>query len=71
MRSYYLSQLQKIFEIQENIQDIHPFLQKLYPVAIVEDGYFLIYDVEPGSQQYSFVKKTAVPMPMPQGVHAC
>lgn len=70
MRSRYSSSLQKIFGIQEKIQDIHPFLQKLYPVAIVEDGYFLIYDVEPGCRQYRFVKETAVPMPMPQGVRA-
>lgn len=70
MRSYCTSRLQKIFEVQEKIQDIHPFLQKLYPVAIVEDGYFLIYDTEPDNRQYRFVKKTAVPMPIPQGVRA-
>ena len=66
----YTNQLQKIFEIQEKIQSIHPFLQKLYPVAIVEDGYFLIYDTEQDYQQYRFVKKTAVSLPIPPGVRA-
>ncbi len=70
MDSHYTNLLQKIFEVQENIQGIHPFLKKLYPIAVVEDRHFLIYDVESDSSQYAFVKKAATPMPMPPGVRA-
>lgn len=70
MKSNHLIQLQKVFEVQAIIQDIHPFLAKLFPIAIVENDHFLIYDTEPNQRRYSFVQKTATPMPIPQGVRA-
>lgn len=70
MRSDYLHQLQKIFEIQDGIQDISPYLEKLFPIAVVENGHFLIYDIEPSGSRYQFVKKAATPMPVPDGVRA-
>ena len=70
MTSNHSNQLQKIFEVQEIIQDIHPFLEKLFPIAIVENDHFLIYDTEPNSREYTFVQKVATPMPIPQGVRA-
>ena len=70
MNSHYFIQLQKIFEVQEKIQDIHPFLDRLFPIAVVENDHFLIYDIEPNSLQYGFIKKAATPMPVPQGVRA-
>ena len=65
-----LPQLQQIFTIQKQIQDIHPFLQKLYPVAIVKDDQFLVYDVEEGASEYHFAGAFPTPMPIPQGVRA-
>jgi hypothetical protein len=70
MTPNHLNQLRKVFEVQENIQDIHPFLEKLFPIAIVENGYFLIYDTELNNRRYVFVRKVATPMPIPQGVRA-
>ncbi|MCS6906465.1 MAG: hypothetical protein RML93_01120 [Anaerolineales bacterium] len=64
------NQLQTVFEVQERILDIHPFLEKLFPIAIVENDHFLIYDAEPNHQRYVFVRKVATPMPIPQGVRA-
>jgi anion-transporting ArsA/GET3 family ATPase len=66
----YSNQLQRVFEIQEIIQDIHPFLEKLFPIAIVENDHFLIYDIESENQRYEFVQEAAVPMPIPHGVRA-
>lgn len=66
----HLAELQKVFEIQKQIQDIHPFLDRLFPIAVVENDRFLVYDVEPHGEAYRFVKETAVPMPMPRGVRA-
>ncbi len=52
------------------IRDIHPFLEKLFPIAIVENDHFLIYDIEPNSQRYTLARRVATPMPIPQGVRA-
>jgi hypothetical protein len=70
MTENHAKQLQNLFKLQEIIQDIHPFLDKLFPIAIVDNNHFLIYDIVSNSQQYTFIKKTATPMPIPQGVRA-
>ena len=65
-----IDQLQKVIEVQQNILDIHPCLNKVFPIAIVEDGQFFIYDTAPSAKQYTFIKQAATPMPIPQGVRA-
>lgn len=70
MDSEHLEHLQKVLEVQAAIEDIHPFLAKLYPIVVVEDGHFLIYDTEPDSRQYRFVQRSPTPMPIPPGVRA-
>lgn len=65
-----LPQLQHIFTVQQQIQDIHPFLQKLYPVAIVKEEQFLVYDVAEGAGEYHFAGTFPTPMPIPIGVRA-
>ncbi len=70
MPNPYLPQLQRIFTVQQQIQDIHPFLQKLYPVAIVKDEQFLVYDVAEGAGEYHFAGRFPTPMPIPIGVRA-
>jgi len=50
--------------------DVHPLLQKLYPIAIVADAQFYIFDVDDAGQAYTFVKQAPTPMPIPQGVRA-
>jgi len=62
--------LQKLFEIQSLIGDIHPFLNRTFPVAIVEGGQFLIFDTDSSGTRYIFVKQAPTPMPIPQGVRA-
>lgn len=62
--------LQQIFAVQQTIQDIHPFLEKLFPIAIVKNEQFFIYDVDPNGQRYRLVKEVATPMPIPDKVRA-
>ncbi len=66
----YATQLQKIFEIQAQIETVHPLLAHVFPIAIVENGQFLIFDVDPSGKHYTFVKQAPTPMPIPQGVRA-
>lgn len=60
--------LQRVFEIQHQIQDVHPFLDTLYPIAIVEEGSFFIFEL--GPEGYALTASAPTPMPVPQGVRA-
>jgi hypothetical protein len=62
--------LQKVYELQQKIKDVHPLFDKSYPIAIVEADTFLIFDVEVGGSEYHQVKKADTPMPIPVGVRA-
>ena len=66
----YSSQLQKILEVQVDILDIHPLLEKVFPVAVVENDHFLIYDKRPSNLEYVLIKMVATQMPIPTGVRA-
>ncbi len=70
MQLKYNSDLQKIFEVQDKIKDIHPFLGKAFPIAIAENDQFFVFDTDSSGRGYVFVKKTPTPMPVPKGVRA-
>lgn len=70
MKSGHERQLQVIFDIKKRIVSIHPFLEQVFPVALVEDDQFLIYDIDESGQRYVFVKSAPTPMPIPLKVRA-
>jgi len=70
MQLKYDSGLQKIFEVQDKIKDIHPFLEKVFPIAIVKDNHFFVFDTDSSGNRYIFVKEAPTPMPVPKGVRA-
>jgi hypothetical protein len=62
--------MNRIFQIQNNIQDIHPFLKRVFPIGIAENGQISVYEpVFPGDS-YQFVEMLHLPMPVPPGVRA-
>ena len=61
---------QKLFEIQEKVKDIHPFLAELHPIVIVENDQFYIFNYDSAKNSYTFIKKQPVPFPIPSGVKA-
>ncbi|MCD4846952.1 MAG: hypothetical protein K8R76_02030 [Candidatus Aegiribacteria sp.] len=65
-----INQLQEIFNIQSRIIDIHPILERVFPVALVEGDKFLIYDIDESGQRYVFVMDAPTPMPVPLKVRA-
>ena len=67
---YQTQMLQKIFEIQKEIVDIHPLLEKVFPVAVVKDGNFLIFDADPLRNEFVFIKKEASSLPLPEKIRA-
>ncbi|MFN2285790.1 MAG: NUDIX hydrolase [Anaerolineae bacterium] len=66
----YAQRAQKVFEIRAQIEGIHPLLAHVFPIAIVENDQFLIFDVDPSGKRYTFVKQAPTPMAVPQGVRA-
>ncbi|MEA3475507.1 MAG: hypothetical protein U9R23_03555 [Candidatus Cloacimonadota bacterium] len=66
----YNNGLQKVFEIQNKIEDIHPFLEKVFPIAIVEDNHFFVFDTDSPGKRYIFVKESPTTMPIAKGVRA-
>ena len=61
---------QKLSEIQENVRDIHPFLNRLHPIVIVENNHFYIFNYDSTKSSYIFLKKQPTPFPLPAGVQA-
>lgn len=66
----HLVSLEKLVDLHSKIKDIDISLSTLYPVAIVEDNNFIIFDFDKKSERYFFVKKCPTPMPIPGGVKA-
>jgi hypothetical protein len=66
----YQNQMEKVCLIQETIQDVHPFLGFPFPIALVENDQFFIFDVEPPNEHYHLVMQAPTPMPIPAGVRA-
>ncbi|MTI49915.1 MAG: hypothetical protein FH761_18955 [Firmicutes bacterium] len=66
----HLVSLKKLVDLHSEIKDIDISLSKLYPVAIVENNNFIIFDFNEKLRKYFFVKKCSAPMTMPEGVKA-
>ncbi len=70
IRLRYINDLQKLFEIQDKIRDIHPFLERVFPIAIVEDRHFLVFDIDSSGKKYIFIKEALSHTQYPKGVKA-
>lgn len=66
----YLVKLEKLVDLHSKIKDIDNSLSKLYPIAIVENNNFVIFDYDEKLEKYFFVKQCPTPMAMPEGVKA-
>ncbi len=62
--------LQRVFQIQEKIQDIHPFLERVFPIAMLEDNHFYLFDVDSSEKKYVFIKDAPAKMQFPSGIRA-
>ena len=65
----YDTSLQKIVEMHKEIKSFYKVLEKLQPIAIAENNYFYIFDVDENSN-YKFIKKSPVSFPIPKGIRA-
>ena len=65
----YNSSLERILKIQKEINSIHPALAKVYPVAIVNNGDYCIFDID-STGNYKLIKTAHPEISVPDGVRA-
>ncbi len=66
----YSAPLNKIFDLSARFAPLHPALGKVYPVAIVENKAFHIFEPVPGEKVYRLVQTSPDTFNIPTGIRA-
>ncbi len=67
--SYY-DKVQKVLDYKDVFEAVHPFIQNLHPIAIAEDGYFYVFDLDDRGETYALKAWEETGMHVPEGVRA-
>jgi len=59
-----ISYMDEIIKMHDTIKDIHVSLEKLYPITVINNGYFFIFDINEFGNKYEFKLKVETPMPI-------
>jgi hypothetical protein len=59
-----------IAALQAAVRDLHPFLDRFYPIGVAADDRLHIYDVDPDRRIYRLVRHSVVPSPVLDGMRA-
>lgn len=59
-----------LIPIHQQVAGFNPSVARLYPIAVVVEDEFLIYDIGNDHEHYQFIKTAPTPMPIPKGVRA-
>jgi hypothetical protein len=62
--------LDPVIDLQRRFAGLHPVLGRCYPIAVVSEGSFHIYDLNENSESYRYVRSKLSPIPVPEGVRA-
>ncbi|HHU78508.1 MAG: hypothetical protein ACOX27_02490 [Caldicoprobacterales bacterium] len=65
-----LTMLAKLREFQSGVQNVHQLFSFSYPITIVKDDLFHIYDVTLNGNEYKLIKTEPCHFPIPHGVRA-
>ena len=68
--STYAESLREVFSLRDQIKNIHPILENLYPVAVAEGEDLLIFKPDEVRKIYGLALRTPAPMPIPEGIRA-
>lgn len=66
----YKREFEKLVKLQKEVADIHPAIENLYPVALVEDNHFYLYDYLEEKGSYVFIEKVKSDFPLSKGIRA-
>jgi hypothetical protein len=64
------SALGRLVQMHQEVKEIHPFLARLHPVAVLEGDTLFIFDFDTTGDLYRFQQKVPVPFPMQKGIRA-
>lgn len=70
MRLSFQNELDQLVSTHQQIRTLNPALEKCYPVVIVMQDKFCIFDLDSTGRQYHWIKNVPRPMPVPAGVRA-
>ena len=70
MAERFHAEFQHLVQFQNEVAGFHPVFGCSYPMALVDNQQFLIYDRPDGTGNYTLMKTVPTPMPIPEGVLA-
>jgi len=70
MNELFSEKLDPLISLHRDVAEMNPALERCYPIAIVVNDQFQIYDLDNGLGSYQFQKYTPIPMPIPTGIRA-
>jgi len=62
--------LDRVIDLQRRFAGLHSALECCYPIAIVQDEAFQIYDLNDSGEHYRFIQSAPTAMSIPEGVRA-
>ena len=63
-----LSYMSEIIEMYKKIKNINISLSKLYPITVIKDNYFYVFDICIASEMYKFKMSSKCYMPVPEEI---
>lgn len=70
MSKTFVEEMDSLISLHRKVAGLNSALAKRYPVAVVLDEQFQIYDISPDQEHYKFRKTAPIPMPIPIGIRA-
>jgi len=65
-----LQSINKLVELRNNLKEIHPALEKLYPIAVYKKGTFEIYEIDTAANKYKHIKTVPALREISKGIRA-
>ena len=65
-----LPPVSRISALQAAVRDLHPILDRFYPIGVAADDRLHIFDVDPDRRAYRLVRHSVVPSPVLNGMRA-
>lgn len=66
----YQAKIDKVFAVNDQVRDIHPVLQKVYPIALVENKSIYILEPDQAARKYHLAATAPDPYGLPKGIRA-
>ena len=60
----------RLLDYQKELHSVHPLFGQFYPVAIVKENYFFLFEVDESGSEYEFSLYSKSEMPLPEALRA-